>query len=339
MLIEAMSGAPETESLASSGMAFRYPMYGFLVQSELPLPLVPAANADGLPTGWHFRLGQPGAMPKPDGSPVATLWWRGAPYTVLHRGPSGTWIWNRDAGTSHISRDLRQIVVYPEMGADERELCLYLIGQVSVFVVQQMGYPCLHASAVVTEQGAFGFLGDHEQGKSTMAAAFVRRGATLLADDALPLRLRPDGVYGGPGVSWMKVWPDTAHETFRRSDLPKLMPRREAFDKQLLLLDNRYRFAAEPARLRVLYVLERYEPARRGSADTTTRPLGPRERLTALLAQTSWRGLLQPAEGARLLSFYRGVAARVPVRVLSYPHGYEHQDAVCERILADLEVS
>ncbi|MGH2492990.1 MAG: hypothetical protein ACRDF9_15955 [Candidatus Limnocylindria bacterium] len=315
----------------------RYRMYGYPVASDIALPLRPASNADASPPAWTFRLAEAGTEPRPIGDVVGRHSWNDTVFSELRRGPGGDWIWTRDSGTCHVSPDARVVVVYPEEIGDPLDLHLMLIGQISVHVVRQLGHPVLHASAVVCEQGALGFLGDHGQGKSTIAASFVRRGATLLSDDALPLNVRDDGVWARPGVAWMKVFPDTARQTLDRDDLPKLMPNHEKFDKRVLLLDKRYRFAEHAARLRALYVLHRYDPIASGRSDVTTRSLGLREAFHSLLAQTSWRALLEPREGAAMMPRYAALARQIPVRVLTYPDGYEFQEDVCAHVLADVE--
>jgi hypothetical protein len=40
---------------------------------------------------------------------------------------------------------------------------------------------------------------------------------------------------------------------------------------------------------------------------------------------------------AHLLPLYTRLVARVPMRVVSYPNGFEHHDAVYDRLLTDLE--
>ncbi|TAK34831.1 MAG: hypothetical protein EPO21_08090 [Chloroflexota bacterium] len=255
---------------------------------------------------------------------------------VMHAGPTGTWIRHPSLATCHIHPGARHVDVYPEPSGNERTLGLMLAGQISILVLRELGYPCLHASAVVTGQGAVAFLGTHGQGKSTMAASFLRRGAALLTDDALPLLMREDGVYGGPALPAMKLWNETAvHTLDLAEELPQLMPN---VDKKLFALDGRYAFAPEPARLRAIYVLDRYDPLSCGHDDIRIEELSQRESLTTLLAQTSWSSLVQPAQSAALFMFYARLVSRVPVRVLSFPNGHHSQDAVCARVLADLEV-
>jgi hypothetical protein len=233
--------------------------------------------------------------------------------------------------------DWRRVDVYPEPGADARALGLALVGPVALFVLHQLGRPSLHASAIVTGQGAVAFVGPPGRGKSTMAASFLRRGATLLSDDGLPLRLYQDTVYGDPGVPFMKLWSQTAERTLGlHGDLPNLLAH---YEKKLVALGGRYPHAGAGVPVRALYLLQRYEPGPAGRADVEIRHLSQRDGLAEMLAHTSNRSYLLPREQARLLTLYARLAAQAPVSLLTYPNGFEHQGAVCARIREDLEAS
>jgi hypothetical protein len=244
-------------------------------------------------------------------------------------------LWDRSIASFHISPDARHVDVYPEPSMDEEFLRLVLAGQLSVFMLHKLGYPTLHASAVVTPHGAIGFLGPKGVGKSSMAACFLMRGAALLTDDALPLWLLDDGIYGAPGLPCMKVWPQTAQNTLHiPGELPALLP---TLDKRLFALQDRHPFADCPVRLRALYVLSAYDPAPSGRTDIAVKQLSKRDALTVLVTQTSWLSLLATSEVASLLRPYAAVVNEVPVRALSFPVGFEHQQAVHARIMADLD--
>jgi hypothetical protein len=314
-----------------------YSMYGCTVRSAVPLPLAPRPELEGDEPAWVFNRAEPGRPPPdPDGPLVARQRCEhGSVNVAISRGPGGTWFWHRALGTCHVSPDARRVDVYPAPGADEALLGLLLAGQVSTFILHRLGYPCLHASAVVVGDGAVAFLGPKGQGKSTMAAAFLRRGATLLTDDALPLEATDSGVFGSPGLAMMKLWPEAAEGTLATgTELPCLAANLE---KRLLAIGGRFPFAETAARIRGIYVLDRYDPCAAGRNDCRVRTMGGREGLAALIAQTSAGSFLQPDEVAALLPLYARLAAQAPVRVLSYPSGFEHQAAVHAAVLADLE--
>ncbi len=312
-----------------------YAMFGLRVASDVPLPLPALTGPGGGPPAWVFRMVEPGrAPPAPDGPLLASTPCPTHGFDqMVHRGPGGAWIWHRAIGTCHVRPNARQVDIYAETGTDDSLLALILAGQVSVFVLHQLGYPTLHASAVATPDGAVAFLGPKGQGKSTMAAAFLRRGAELLTDDVLPLHAREDGIYATPSLPIMKLWLEAAECTLGVSDgLQNLAP---DYDKKLLSLDGRLPFAQAPVRVRAFYFLDRDAAATEG-ADVVIRPLSRRDALAGLLAQVSYGAFLRPDEAARLLPFYARLTAQAPVCVVSYPSSFEHQEAVHRAIVADL---
>jgi hypothetical protein len=328
-------GLIDAYSTPPGGPPYHYSLYGMHVWSDIRLPVAPID--EGNTPDWVFRRAGPERRaPEPDGPMVAELGSdRGETVTTVHRGPGGSWIRDRWTGTFHISPDARRVDVFPNATVDDETLAHALTTAISIFVMHQLGHLTLHASAVDTCHGAVAFLGPVGQGKSTMAASFLRRGAVLLTDDALPVRLLEDGVYGMPSVPLMKVWPKTAEAVLALTDeLPNLLPN---YAKKLLRLEGRYAFAQAKTRLQTLYVLDRYDPAASGRTDIGVRVLSNQEAVGVFLAHTSWRNLLPPSDLARVLPIYARLATQMPVSLLSFPHGFEHADAVYARIMTDLE--
>ncbi len=217
----------------------------------------------------------------------------------------------------------------------ERVLALVLLGQVSIFALQRLGCPTLHASAVFVPSGGCAFLGRKGQGKSTLSSSFLSRGVGLLTDDALPLRVQNQQVCGGPSVPIMKLWKQTAECTLGLSEeLPSLF---DAYPKKLLSISGRYQFADSPVPIRAVYALDRYDPAATGRRDIVIRRANQREGVLMLLEHTALRPFLQTRDVADLLPMYARLVMQSPVRMLRYPSGFEYQQAVYERVMADLE--
>jgi hypothetical protein len=310
-----------------------YAMYGAHVRSDVPLPFAPVSSPPDVVPAWEFRLADPSMSTlTPDEPPDAQI-----VCCDLHRTPTVTVHHRREGaivsfpryGTFRIAPDGRRVDLLLRPDADERSVGLVLAGGVSVMAMHQLGYPTLHASAVVSDWGALAFVGHPGQGKSSLCASLLARGARLLADDALPLWSRPDGIYGAPSMPLMKLWPDAAECTLGLSALPNMV---ETLQKKLVDVEGSYPFADSPARLRALYLVDRYEPIGMASATCTIRPLAPREAVLALLLRTSARVLLSPLAEARALQIYARLVKQIPVSVLSYPSGFEHQEAVYETI-------
>jgi hypothetical protein len=313
-----------------------YRIFGLRLLSEIPLPLPQVTDVDDTYVDCVVRRAPMGAEPAPNGAVLATKYRvDGSVQCLRHTGGSGEWIWNRDVGTFYISEDGGEVVVYAERRADDRLLSMMILGQIAVFLLRKRGIPCLHASAVHTSKGTAGFLGVHGQGKSTMAACFLRRGAALLSDDVLPLRLRPEGTVAGPCLPIMKMWPETVTEALALSEpLPDI---HDGLPKKLLMVGSRFPVLETPVRLDALYVLYRYDPVAAGRSDLEIRPLTPMEGMAILLSQTSWNTLHTPPEVAALLPLYSRLMSATPVRLLGYPNGFERQDALYEGIMHDLE--
>jgi hypothetical protein len=316
---------------------FWYAMYGMHVRSDLVLPVAPGRQgSEGADLLFRRAVGK---APAPLGLLVHETRCDcakhgGAVVSRVLRSHLGTWICHESIAIFVVSSDARRVDVYPEDGADEREIGLLLAGEVTTYILHRRGHPCLHASAITTAYGAVAFVGPHGRGKSTMAASFLRHGGTLLADDTLAFEARSGGVYGLPALPMLKVWPETAMHTLR---LDEELPGVDATNvKKLFALAGRYPFATQPALLRALYLLERYDPVATGRTDVGIRSVNPRDGVAALLSQTSFAAMLQPVETMALLPVYARLAVQAPVRVLTCPNGFEYQDAVHAAIMADI---
>jgi hypothetical protein len=315
-------------------------MHGLRVRSDFLLPLSPLTVEHRAEPDVEFRLaGAERAVPETDGvlrvsipCPV-----HGEDLTV-RRGRAGTHIWVHETGTFHVHPGERRVDVYPEQAASDHVIGLVLAGHISVYVLNRLSFPTLHASAVVDGRGALAFLGPKGRGKSTMAASFLRLGAELLTDDILPLEAREDGVYAVPSLPLMKLWPGSIDGTLGRPELkdhlPDVLP---GVDKKLLTIEGHFDFAQRPAPVRGLYLLERPSAVGPGRNDVRIERLSAREGLAALLRHISTTAFLLPVEVGHLLPVFSRLVMQAPVRRLTYPSGFEHQEAVCARVLADLE--
>lgn len=235
-----------------------------------------------------------------------------------------------------IPLDGRRVDIYSDLDANsEPRIAHILTGTASHLIAyHRLGIPCLHGSAVVMGDGAVGFIGPKGQGKSTMAAGFLNRGATLLTDDVLPLQHRGTRIYGLPGLPLMKLWDESVEHALKlEAALPTIIPN---FDKKAIDLHQRYDIASDAVPLNALYVLQRYDPVALNRHDVTIQPLKPHEGLMMILSQTPLRKYLPAGEFAQFLPLLSQLVRQAPMRVLRYPNGYEYQQAVHDRILQDV---
>ena len=327
-------GSSLSETRRAMPAARSYTLFGLRVSSEVRLPLTPVTAAPEAPH-IEIRTFPFAASTTPDGPEVGNL-----PCTVhgadmrVNRGPGGAWIWCNDIGTFHVSADLKRIdsYLYPDVDPDAPGLAL--TGPVMVFVLQMLGRPTLHASAVAIARKGVAFLGGSGSGKSTIAAGFMRMGIPLFTDDALPLRLVDGTVWAEPGVPFMKIWPETAESVLGLGEeLPSLMALTR---KKLLGLENTLSLATAPLPLAAVYLVNRYDPITEGTTAVTTARLSQRDGMALLLSHTALRSSMLLHEEARLLPIYAAILARTSVRVLSFPSGFDLHAAACERVITEM---
>lgn len=214
----------------------------------------------------------------------------------------------------------------------------HLLGQALSFALIRQGLDPLHAT-VVTAGGGVGseagiaFLGHSGYGKSSLAAAFIAAGHTLLTDDLLVLTERAGSLVAHPGPPRLKLYPQSARRLLPRARSVRMM---RSTPKRLLPLPARL-LAPGPVPLRAIYALV---PAQRRRADSdriTIRRLAERDACLALIRNTFNASVLDPDRLARQLSLAAHVAATVPVKSLSYPRSFAALPAVREAILADIQ--
>lgn len=212
-----------------------------------------------------------------------------------------------------VSGDGREIAARPLDGASAEAFRTYLLGHALAFAMLRRGVEPLHATAVVVDSGAVGFLGDCGYGKSTLGAAFLRAGHPVLTDDLLVLGERAGGFLAYPGPPRIKLFPEVAERVLAG---PAGTPMNGATPKLVIPLAAGHA-AAVPVPLRAICVLGRPGPAR-GSRISIRRLAGRRACIE--LVRASFNTVVtEPRRLARQLDLAARVAARVPVLAVSYP--------------------
>jgi hypothetical protein len=207
---------------------------------------------------------------------------------------------------------------------------LHLLGFVLSYWLERSGRPALHASAVVVDGHAIGFLSNHGGGKTSLAATLVRLGYPLLSDDIVALTLSDGGTFAHPGYPQMRMWPEQARHFVGHDDLelvhPGLTKRRVPVGR-----DGLGTFDGNPRPLAALYLPQRRDG---GEVEFETMPVGPA--LFELVRHTFLTGIV---EGAGLatsrFAALGAVVGEVPLRIVRYPNGLDLLPAIAERITAD----
>ena len=265
---------------------FHYRVYGLQLASTLPLaglePVAPALSDCTITTGEVAPLSEfVDEDVTRDGETFVFAYADGTRFRIEERG--------------------RRIVTSWELTAED--MATYLLGPVLAFVLRLRGTLALHASAVRIGDGALLFAGAAGAGKSTTAAAFVARGATMIADDVAAIDWRDGVPFVRAGYPRLRLWDDSAAALYGAPDaLPLLTP---TWEKRFA--DTRASFASEAAPVRGIAILAgRNEAAR-------ARPLHGAEAVMAVLARTSVPHLIDPTARAAELAEIARLVDAVPV--------------------------
>jgi hypothetical protein len=168
---------------------YRHSAYGLTFGSDFPCPELPEAHG-----AIDVRL-RYGEVPRGEG------------FALLK---DGALVLNVDGVADYMVVDGREVVIRPAAGGIEGDVRLWLFGSIFAALLHARGILPLHASGVETDAGAVLFAGHSGIGKSTLAAAFGRRGYRIISDDVSGVRLDEGGAPKVlPGIARLKLHADT----------------------------------------------------------------------------------------------------------------------------------
>lgn len=224
-----------------------YLAYGLRIHSTLPLPELREAPTEGAPDVRVTPMDEEPALPD---SGAGLVVWPQETEVVLQ--------W-RHFGTYRV-REGGAIEYAPLPGLTAEAVRVPLLGVCMGLLLHQRGLLTLHASAVAIGDGAVAFVGAKGAGKSTTAAAFLRRGHPLVADDVVAVDYDACGVPSVfPGLTTVKLWPPSLAAVGLDPDtVPRL---HGGVEKRVLRADGVPGGVPSegPLPLRALYVLEEGE--------------------------------------------------------------------------------
>lgn len=225
-------------------------------------------------------------------------------------------------GRYSVAGDGSQILCAPAALADwiwQR----FLVGQALPLASLLSGHETLHASAVVVDGAARVVMGASGAGKTSVALHMAARGARLLADDVVALRMNGASVLAHPGPALVSL--DTAQVRALPAPLRKSARAVGTFEGETrLVLDA---VAHEPVPVAALYVLTRSD----GAGRVVLEPAGARAR-TIVLGGTFNAYLRDPDRLARQLEIAARLAEEVSIQVVTIPSG-ANAATVAETIL------
>ena len=208
----------------------------------------------------------------------------------------------------------------------------YLLGPVFGLLLRLRGMICLHASAVTLQDRSIAFVGSEGAGKSTTAAAFVRRGHPAISDDIVAL------AEGGdfrvmPAYPHLALWPDSVNLLYGSSHvLPHISP---DWQKRRLALGHQVNgFEQRSLPLGAIYILG----DRRADPAPFVETISDREALMALVVNSYATNILDREMRAQEFNIFSRLVSSVPVR-----HIIPHQDParieeLCQVIQEDFEL-
>lgn len=296
-------------------MSFFYRVYGVVLESNLPLPLPECARCESYLKA-EFKEFIVSSLPK-----VAM--------TTEETSISGGFQWRVKGGDVLLGKallsdtNLLKIDYSREFG--QQATIDAFLHPLLARVLRYRGATGLHGSAVSHQGFGLVFLGESGQGKSTLAQAFVQKGARFLSDDVAFLRHDEE-----------RGWRVQAGATGLRLELPTPKAKRvfslHALDQpehsvkyELDCLDS-----SRDGSLDVILVLSS------GTRTSMSEVLEPKERLIELLRNRFSTSLLSAVAKERDLRQLSKVAEEVRVLRLERPRDLDRLEAQVDLIMSSI---
>lgn len=219
---------------------YKYYAFGLNISSDVYFPeLLPLPLEQTVTT---YDLTIQSQKINPNGLPAAVdqgLYFQTAPQQFWMHVPDTAWFEVKDGRT--IRYQLAQ-------NGDEQTMRLFLLGSCFGALLHQRKLLVMHGNAIRFGDQCVMFAGPSGNGKSTLAAAFYKRGFEILSDDVCAI----DGQHQViPGYPQLKLWQDTIKKL--ALDLDSMRQIRLQIEKYALKIDNQ--FCRRPLPLTVTYFL------------------------------------------------------------------------------------
>jgi hypothetical protein len=232
----------------------------------------------------------------------------------------------------------RQWVAYRWDAADARltigtnqnwAACEYpLTGVVMAVLLALSGRTVLHGAALAVNGRALVLLGDSGHGKSTLAAALIARGASLLTDDVVRLQRGDDGYRATAGVPRLSLDGDAVKRLIAR--VPAVAVRVERHDRAKTLVE--VPGAAETVPVGVIVQLA---PIGAPDAACTLTPLAPTSAALAVARNIYGAAWIRALDAAHLADC-AALAAIMPTFRLDRPHALNRLETTCDLLCGAL---
>ncbi len=228
-----------------------------------------------------------------------------------------------------VSVDGSRIVARLSSAESHSTLQAVLFGGVFSVALLRMGIDQLHAAAIVAGNAAVGFMGDTGAGKSTLAAAFVRKGFSLLTDDLLVIHSRQNSLLAQSGLPRLKLCNDSGTSMMAEA-LGDELGVNSFTGKRVVRLHERHFYASEIP-MRALYVLQ----SSPNTSGVAIEPLSQQEAFVEI-CRAAFNSYITPADRLRQhFVLASQLASGISVKRLLFPRNFEELPRVCDRILSD----
>ena len=303
-----------------------YSLYGLRVRSAIALPC----------PEWHRTGNEPDVelvecleddFPEP--CKAATTYFENDGFWECRQFDDGAarvaW---KDHFEFHVSGDGTRVLWRRLLGVPDEVLFTYLLNQVLSHCLVLRGVEPLHATSVVVNGKAIAIMGDSGYGKSTLAAALLRKGYPLLTDDLMALEFLGTGIRAHPSLARLKLHPDSADAAFERR---RSLPMNTFTDKMILPLEIS-EHVAYPVPLGAIFVI----PSSSGSDAITIRRAEGQQAMLPLIKNSFNAAFLNRQRLEQQFDFACRLAKSVPISLLSFPRRLDLLPAVAGALLADL---
>jgi len=152
-----------------------------------------------------------------------------------------------------------ELKIYYDKEIRFQDVVTYLSGPVMGCLLRVKQKVCLHASVVNIDNQAVVFIGPKTAGKSTLIAAFAKKGFPILSDDLAVLYNQKESFAVYPGYPSLRLWQHTIENVIQLETEP-LMPVLSDVNKYYLPLTSNkqgdFKFSSEPLILGRIYFLK-----------------------------------------------------------------------------------
>jgi hypothetical protein len=313
----AHSATPEPRDAQASA---RGACHGFDVQTDLSIHML--RTADGAHPMPALQIDQAHvARSEPDQAPLYT--WSPRPGRTfggrLYHLSDGFGMWIDGLGCYHVDPQNRRITVPGRPSIARVESRLWGMPAALCFILN--GGLSLHAAAIDVNGSALLFIGPGRFGKTTLAAAFMKAGYRVLAEDLCRCMAQPvPSVYPGPAMLRIR-W-----DSYRcLGEIPDTHVVLEDEERVHLAFDPDARGSGSPVPIRGIVALQVSD------GPTTLERLSVTEAIP-LLWSTSFN-FAEAADRARCFTGVSALAGAVPAWRLTRRLEFETLDALIDRVV------